>query len=359
MIMISAAISLLGLLGGCGPKNVASEGPLPSIPKVPAPQAVRYSIDLDTPKDFLVSQVVRDFSWSEALSGAAAEVALKIVDRPIRLQDAQWAAIRAGFPYPVEQIIVGDVELDQYPKDLHKLLKGVSDKRMGVVRVRKGTMDRWVVLLSSDGPLTEGFSREIEPLSELAIEGVGEYKLLSPEGDISIGNMPFKQELSEGSWWFEVTSDRGTVSLPIYAGVGTPVHPLFITEDVGLEIAEPDRLEEDAFILFEDMRERQGLVSIFEDSSLLESFAEQALAELLTGTWNHQSSIDLLKKVGFVGGPVYQVTCQAESVYACLDKLSWTIEGRQALLDPGIRAIGLDVHVQTNGVAMVINLSAI
>ena len=82
------------------------------------------------------------------------------------------------------------------------------------------------------------------------------------------------------------------------------------------------------------MRERQGLVSVFEDSSLLESFAEQALENVLQGTWNHSESIQLLEKVGFVGGPVYQVTCQGESVYACLDQLSWTIEGRRALLDP-------------------------
>ena len=61
------------------------------------------------------------------------------------------------------------------------------------------------------------------------------------------------------------------MSVPVYVGEGTPVHPLFMTEDVGLEIAEPDRLEEEAFILLEEMRERQGLVSVFEDSSLLES----------------------------------------------------------------------------------------
>ena len=358
--MIATPIVLwMGLYSGCGPKNTTGTGPLPSIPKVPAPQAVRYSIDLDTPKDFLVAQVVRDLSWSEALSGAAAEIALKIVDRPLRLQDAQWAAVRAGFPYPVEKIIVGDVAIDEYPKDLQKLLKGFSNQPMGVVRVRRGTIDRWVVLLSSNGPLTDGFSREVEPMTEVSIEGVGTYRLLSPDGAIATGTMPFKQELVEGSWWFEVDSNRGNVSVPIYSGGGTPVHPLFITEDVGLEIADPDRLEEDAFILLEEMRERQGLVSVFEDSSLLESFAEQALADVLAGTWNHRDGIELLKKVGFVGGPVYQVACQAESVYACLDKLSWTIDGRQALLDPGIRSIGLDVHVQTNGVAMVVNLSAI
>ena len=63
--MILVVLSL-----GCGPKNTTSvEGALPSIPKVPAPQAVRYSVDLDTPKDFLVAQMVRDLPWSEALSG--------------------------------------------------------------------------------------------------------------------------------------------------------------------------------------------------------------------------------------------------------------------------------------------------
>ena len=353
--MILVVLSL-----GCGPKNTTSvEGALPSIPKVPAPQAVRYSVDLDTPKDFLVAQMVRDLPWSEALSGAAAEVALKVVDRPIRLQDAKWAAIRAGHPYPVDQIIVGDVDIDQFPKDLQKMIQSTTATRLGVVRVRKGTMDRWVVLLSHDGPLTEGFLREFDVGSELTLEGDGIYRLLTPTGVVQQGTLPFKQSMEAGEWWLEVDSPIGRVSVPIYVGEGTPVHPLFMTEDVGLDIAEPNQLEEEAFILIEEMRERQGLVSVFEDSSLLESFAEQALESVLTGTWDRTEGIQLLEKVGFVGGPVYQVTCQGESVYVCLDELSWTIEGRQALLDPGIRSIGLTTHVQTNGVVMVINMSSI
>ena len=349
---------LLGL--ACGAKSPTSvEGPLPSIPKIPAPQAVRYTVGLDTPKDFLVNQMVRDLPWSESLSGAAAEIALKVVGRPIRLQDAQWAAIRAGYPYPIDQIIVGDVDIDQFPKDLHKMLQTTSATRLGVVRVRMGTMDRWVVLLSNDGPLTEGFSRELSVGAELTVEGEGEYSLLTPTGTVQQGQLPFKQSMDAGEWWFEVTSTKGGMSVPVYVGEGTPVHPLFITDEIGLEIAEPDRLEEEAFILIEEMRERQGLVSVFEDSSLLESFSEQALESVLNGTWNRDEGIQLLEKVGFVGGPVYQIACQGDSVYACLDELSWTIEGRRALLDPDIRSIGMTVYVQTNGVVMVINLSAI
>ena len=132
-----------------------------------------------------------------------------------------------------------------------------------------------------------------------------------------------------------------------------------MTEDVGLVIDDPEVLEDDAFILLEDMRERKGLVSVFDDNQLLTSFAEQALKERLEGTWNHDANIALLEKVGFVGGPVYQVICEGESVYACLDNVSWTLDGRQALLDSGIRSIGMAIHVQTNGVVMVINLSAI
>ena len=278
-------IFILGL--ACGPKSQhSSTGPLPSIPKIPAPQAVRYSVDLDTPKDFLVAQMVRELPWSESLSGAAAEIALKVVERPIRLQDAQWAAIRAGYPYPVDQIIVGDVDVDQFPKDLQKILQTTLATRIGVVRVRKGAMDRWVVLFSNDGPLTEGFSRELDIGAELVVEGEGEYSLLTPAGAIQQGRLPLKQRMDAGEWWLEVTSNQGNVSVPVYVGEGTPVHPLFMTEDVGLEIDQPDQLEEEAFILIEEMRERQGLISVFEDSSLLESFAEQALTSVLNGTWN-------------------------------------------------------------------------
>ena len=343
----------------CQPKSPV-EGPLASIPQVPAPQASWYTIQEDSPTDFLVSQVVRELPWSEALSGAAAEVALKVEGRPIRLQDARWAAVRAGYPYPVEQIIVGDVEVDVFPKDLQQMLKQSSATQMGVVRVRKGTSDRWVVLLSNKGPITSDFPRETEVGSNVQIEGVGSYRMLLPSGKIEQGTLPFKNEMTEvGEWWLEITSKTNPVSIPLYVGNGTPVHPLFVTEDIGLVIDDPEILEDDAFILLEDMRERQGLVSVFDDSQLLTSFAEQALKERLEGTWNHDANIALLEKVGFAGGPVYQVMCEGESVYACLDNLSWTLDGRQAFLDSGVRSIGMAIHVQTNGVVMVINLSTI
>ena len=343
----------------CQPKNPI-EGPLGSVPQVPAPQASWYTIQEDSPKDFLVSQVVRDLPWSEALSGAAAEVALKVEDRPIRLQDARWAAVRAGYPYPVEQIIVGDVDVDAFPKDLQQLLKQDSATQMGVVRVRKGTMDRWVVLLSNKGPITSDFPREIDVGADIQIEGVGSYRMLTPSGNIEQGMLPFKDEMTEsGEWWLEIISTTRPVSIPLYVGDGTPVHPLFVTEDVGLVIDDPEVLEDETFILFEDMRERQGLISVFDDSQLLTSFAEQALKDRLEGTWNHDANIAMLQKIGFVGGPVYQVTCEGESVYVCLDNLSWTLDGRKALLDPGVRSVGMAMHVQTNGVVMVINLSAI
>ena len=103
-----------------------------------------------------------------------------MVDRPIRLQDAQWAAIRAGYPYPVDQIIVGDVDVDQF-KDLLKMLQTTAATRLGVVRVRIGAMDRWVVLFSNDGPLTEGFSRELAVGEELTVEGEGQYQLIGTD----------------------------------------------------------------------------------------------------------------------------------------------------------------------------------
>lgn len=343
----------------CQPKKDVSS-PLPSIPQIPAPQAPWYTVQNDQPKDFLVAKVVGDLSWSEALSGAAAEVALKVDHRPIRLQDARWAAIRAGYPYTIDQIIVGDVEVDEFPKDLQQMLRQHADLQMGVVRTRKGTMDRWVVLLSKGGSLTSDFPREMTLDEEVSIEGEGQIRLLSPTGTVEQHSLPLKKRFAEeGEWWAEMTTSTSSISIPLYVESGTPVHPLFVTEDVGLELADKATLEEDAFVLFEDMRERQGLVSVFEDSGLLKSFAEQALKEVVAGTWNHDANIALLQKVGFVGGPVYQLSCQGESVYVCLDNLSWELDARRALLDPNIRSIGMDLQIQTNGVVMVINLSAI
>ena len=103
-----------------------------------------------------------------------------MVNRPIRLQDAQWAAVRAGYPYPVDQIIVGDVVSISF-----RTFKDVTNDQRPVLV--------WFVSVSGDGSmgcaiLNDGpyrrVFRELAVGEELTVEGDGQYHLLSPTGNV-------------------------------------------------------------------------------------------------------------------------------------------------------------------------------
>jgi len=161
----------------------------------------------------------------------------------------------------------------------------------------------------------------------------------------------------EGEWWLEIHRGKVYSSVPLYVGVGTPVSNIFFSEDIGLEIGIPSEVEEDALILIEEMRVREGLVPLNYDKMLV-SLAQYPLQYFLDGNWNASTGVEHLQKAGFVGGPTYQLACQAETALACLDQLSWAIESRQALLDSQIRNIGIATYVDTSKIAFLINLSS-
>lgn len=347
------------VLQGCGKKDLSAEQQY-TIPKLPAPESDWYAVHSEAPQDVLVQQVAKGLPWDESLSGAAVDVALHVEERPIRLSDLQWAAIRSGFPYPVTRFVVGEVDMDTYPKELQSLLHSERPEKMGLVRVRRGTMDLWVAVFAEAGALSENFLRENSLSTPLDIQGQGTYRLMSPSGLITTGALPCKDVLEErGEWWLEI-GDKQSIqaSIPLYVEMDTPVHPLFVTEDVGLDMQVPDVLEEDVWVLIEDMRERRGLSSQFEENQMLVAFAEASVNDLVAGRWSRKSGLQMMQKVGFGEGATYHLACQAPTVFQCMNDLSWELDSRQALLDPSILSMGVAVHAQTSGVSIIVNLSA-
>jgi hypothetical protein len=234
----------------------------------------------------------------------------------------------------------------------------LAPKHLGLVRVRKGTKDRWVALIGESGRLSESFPREVARGGELIVEGQGKWRMADPSGTITEGELPFKNQLSEeGEWWMEMSHNGVYASIPIYVGIGTPISNLFVSSEYGIDLATPSEVEEEAYILIEEMRIREG-VSFLNDDKMLISLSQYPLQYFMENRWDSTEGVKHLQKAGFVGGPTYQIACEAENALLCLDNLSWDIESRQALLDPQIRNIGLTSYVDTSKVALMINLSS-
>ena len=105
------------------------------------------------------------------------------------------------------------------------------------------------------------------------------------------------------------------------------------------------------------MRGREGLPPLSYDKMLV-GLAQYPLKYYLDGSWNPTEGVEHLQKAGFVGGPTYQLACEAENALLCLDQLSWQLDSRQALLDAQIRNIGIASYVDTSKVVLLINLSS-
>jgi hypothetical protein len=350
-------ILLLFFVCACSSKIKSMEEMIPSIPIIPAPHAVNYAVQGNQPKDPMVADIADDWNWSEALSGAAAQIGLEI-DRTPLITDARWAAVMAGFPYKVSYMIIGDVEVDEPPVGLPEAISEYNPINLGLARVRKGTKDRWVVLIGEGGYLEESFPRELELGDELNIEGKGTWRLADPTGGITTGELPIKGLISmEGEWWLELSRSGVYSSIPIYAGIGTPVSNLFFSDYVGVDEIQPSEVQESVLILMDEMRQREGL-SILRYDKMLVGLAQYPLQYYVEGSWDREVGEKNLRKAGFAGGPAYQFGCTGENVLNCLDQLSWNIDARQALLDPQIRNIGIATYVDTAKVAVMINLSS-
>ena len=143
----------------------------------------------------------------------------------VTIEDARWAAIRAGFPYHVSEVIVGDVLIDQFPQDLAVLLDDRRPEHLGLARVRRGSQDRWVALIASGGWMQGSFSRELELAEELSVEGQGQWHLTAPNGERKAGQLPLEVKLDQpGEWWLEVgQAGQAQSRLPLYVDGGTPV----------------------------------------------------------------------------------------------------------------------------------------
>ncbi len=339
-------------------------------PVLPAPEAPLYALGVREPRDPVVAALVRDglLPWVESLSGAAGAMLLE-PDRPATLHEARFRAVRAGYPYPVVAVVGGEASADEEPPDLLATLGPLvrPTDHVGLARARVGDRDRWMALVGRPRVALEPFPREVQPgdAVKLVSDPPARWRLLAPSGAVLGGWTPASFAPDDpGEWWLELRGEapgrRGApgevvAAVPLYVGVPTPVLPDF---DVpGPEVSGPAEAVDLALDLVGRVRERRDLVVPALDDTLA-TLERRPLERFLAGTWDREEGERRLRGAGYVGGPVHELACRAESVAACVAAWMGTFDDRAALLDPGVRVAGLAARVDTEGVALALALAS-
>jgi hypothetical protein len=358
----ACAVILLLLALACAPKQPSVvERPIidSSVqPVLPAVEAPVYATGNALPRDQLVAQVALGLAWDEGLSGAAASLGLSQL--ALGLERAQFAAHRAGYPYIVRIASSGEVPAGTHPDALVRTLHTVMGKadRLGLARVRMGTNDRWVALVSSPIDVVQPFEREqvLGALVQLRTAGPGTWMAVSPAGAVQSGVLPGEVSFDEqGEWWVEIDGAYATVAaVPVYVGMRTPKEP--ILDFPGRVFDGPVGAADEALFLVSEVREAFSMTRLRDDGTL-ETLAQYPLSLLLSDAWDRGEGHGRLQAAGFLGGPVGQIQCHGPSVASCVDAMLRSGRERQHLLNPAFRIGGAAAQVSTNGVTIVVNMA--
>lgn len=187
----------LSVCCACAPKPAATESPTDDdTPILPAPDAGMYAHGPSAPKDAMVAVAAEGLAWDEALSGAAGAIA--VTGNDPTMPAVRWAAIRAGYPYPVLTAVTGSsdhgVAPDGMLERIRNLLRPGDD--LGLARARVGAADVWVALVGRTAGRLVPFPREVEVgdavmlAPDATLRGPLEWTLVSPRGELRTGKLP-------------------------------------------------------------------------------------------------------------------------------------------------------------------------
>ncbi len=340
---------LLLTILACPPKQTAALGP--AVPVLPAMSAPLYAWTHGVPPDEAVALVSQGLPWDEGLSGTAAAVALAVTaGEPIDRAQVRWAAYRAGWPYPVEEVIVQEVPKGELPERPNGF---AAADAVGVARARGATGDVWVWLTSQAPVVLVPFPREQALGTSFRVEAGGggslQYRLVSPGGVISTGQEPLAEQ---GEWLLELESAGSRWVLPLYVDMLTPADaPYPWVHELPGDVSTTER---QALTVLDEYR-AEFESGVLERDPLLDKAASRALEAWQQGTPLPPAK-ERLGKLGMTGS-LYELTCIGPTVPTCLDDLYWALDHRGALVDSDLQFVGVAAAVEPNRVLLVLDLA--
>ncbi len=343
------------LLVACGGAKDPSPGKLQSLgeatPRLPAPEARVYATHVTTPGDPLVATVVGELAWEESLSGAAGALGVSVAGgHPPDAWAVRWAALRAGYPHPVEELAFVQVQEGAVGQQVLAILEREAriGDHVGLVRARSGQGDVWVGVIGRPRLQLEPVPRSIPVGGELALTVVSpdpqlQLSIVSPSGFLERGELVpgLRHVLDEpGEWWVQLDDRHGVAAaFPVTAGALPEATPPLV--EVSLPASDADQLELIAWELLDEVRAHYERAPC-EGDPILGPVADAHLDDLV----GHDGP----RSGAFAGEPG---SCRASmscgiapgsGVEACFQQ--WLVEpaSRAALVDPRCTVAGLSTQ---------------
>jgi hypothetical protein len=304
--------------------------------------------------DATVAIVSAGLPWDEALSGAAAGVALGVIDgETADPRMVRWKAILAGYPYPVVARTVTTVAVGQVPQGLAEEARarvaaitqtgGAAD--LGLVRARSDDGDTWVMLVGVRRGEIGRIPREIAVGEGISLPP-GDWTVADPDGGVSVVHDRLAPGFA-GEWLLRWDVDGQPVAtFPVYVDMATPKAPPF-----ALPLPQGDTPEGQARRAVAGARAHYEL-PLLEPDTALDSVARARLRTLVEGGTlpevTHQ-----LHAAGFVNVPVAGASCRAATVGECLDAVWWSPADRGVFTGDAAN-IGVAASVADGQVALII-----
>jgi hypothetical protein len=287
--------------------------------------------------------------WDEALSGAAAGVALAVLggDTPDDTR-VRWSAVRAGYPHAVIGRAVAASAQGAVPDVVRTALiaEGRAGRDVGLVRARGANEDVWVLLVAEPRADVGIVPRELAAGTRVPLAPGPSWRAARPGAGVETLDGVFVPD-APGTWLLQATDAQGPVAtLPVFVDVPTPDLPPLRGVPAGASIEA--RVEGALGGL------RVNEAPPTRDPSLA-SIARARLRALLEHGDDVASAPDVARQLvaaGFDDGGTAGA-CRAPTVEACLEAMWWSPEDRGAL-DPSWPLVGTAASVEEGRVSVVV-----